>query len=78
MLMSVDDASRYLAVHHGTVRRWIKGGRIPTVRIGRRVLIRVDVLEELVNDLERPKPEQLGVNRQVPPDTPIPSSHEHD
>lgn len=52
MLVGVETASRLLGVHHATVWRWIRAGRIPTVRLGHRVLIRRSVLEALIAEGE--------------------------
>ena len=52
MLVSVVNASVELDVHPNTVRRLITSGKLPVVRIGRRVLIRRDSLERFVKRVE--------------------------
>jgi excisionase family DNA binding protein len=54
MLRSVDDAARYLGLQPSTLRRWIYERRIPVVKLGRRVLVKAGVLEELIQRGERP------------------------
>ena len=54
MLKSVDDAARYLGLQPSTLRRWIYERRIPVVKLGRRVLVKAGVLEELIQRGERP------------------------
>jgi excisionase family DNA binding protein len=53
MLLSVVAAARELAVSVSKVRTLIRSGALPTVRIGRRVLIRSQALERFVRDAER-------------------------
>ena len=47
-LRSVDDAARLLGVSTKTMRRLISSRKLPSVRIGRRVLIPSDSLAEFV------------------------------
>ncbi len=54
MLMSVDDAARYLGLQPSTLRRWIYERRISVIKLGRRVLIKESVLEDLIQRGERP------------------------
>jgi excisionase family DNA binding protein len=53
MLLSVVAAASELAVSVSKVRTLIRSGALPTVRIGRRVLIRSQALERFVRDAER-------------------------
>ncbi|HEX9901205.1 MAG TPA: helix-turn-helix domain-containing protein [Candidatus Methylomirabilis sp.] len=52
MLLSIANASEELDVHPITIRRLISSGRIPALRIGRKVLIRRDALEQFVKRAE--------------------------
>jgi len=54
MLMDVLAATRELGVGQSTLRRWIREGRLPTVRLGRRVLLRPEAVERFVRAAERP------------------------
>jgi excisionase family DNA binding protein len=54
MLKSVDDAARYLGLQPSTLRRWIYERRIPVVKLGRRVLVKAGVLDELIQRGARP------------------------
>jgi excisionase family DNA binding protein len=53
---SVDEAANVLRVSHWTVRQWIKDGRLPSARVGRRVVIRESELQRLIVD-DPPKDE---------------------
>jgi excisionase family DNA binding protein len=52
-LLSIDRAARYLAVASVTVRQWMRDGKLPYVRLGRRMLIRPERLEEFIRAHER-------------------------
>ncbi len=54
MLMSVDEVATYLGLRPATIRRWVFERRLATVKLGRRVLIRRETVEELVKRNERP------------------------
>jgi len=54
MLRDVQAAASELRVGQSTLRRWIREGRLPVVRLGRRVLLRPDVIEELITSNEVP------------------------
>lgn len=58
MLMNVDESARYLGLQPSTVRRWVWERRFPVVKLGRRVLIRQEVLDELIKRGERPARER--------------------
>jgi excisionase family DNA binding protein len=53
MLMGIDEAAKYLGLQPSTLRRWSWERRIPTVKLGRRVLFRQDALDELIARSER-------------------------
>lgn len=54
MLLDVQAATQELRIGQSTLRRWIREGRLPVVRLGRRVLIRPEALEELIRRNELP------------------------
>lgn len=54
VLKSIQEASEFLGVNAMTLRRWIGEGKISVVRLGRRVLIREEVLEDLIRRNEQP------------------------
>ena len=60
MLLDVSMATRELKIGQSTLRRWIREGRLPVVRFGRRVLIRRETLEQLITAAE-----QLGQERGI-------------
>lgn len=47
-LLTVDETARLLKVNRITVRRFIASGRLPAVRVGRRVRIRADAVEAVL------------------------------
>jgi len=48
LTISVRDAASLLGLTHWTLRKYIRTGKIHTVRIGRRVLIEPSELERLI------------------------------
>jgi len=54
MLVNLDDGAKYLGLQPSTLRRWVYERRISYVKLGRRVLFRKDVLDDLIKDSERP------------------------
>jgi len=53
MLLGVEEVAAYLGLRPATIRRWVFERRFPTVKLGRRVLIRRDVVDDLVRRNER-------------------------
>ena len=53
MLMDVLAATRELGIGQSTLRRWIREGSLPAVRLGRRVLLRPEAVERFVRAAER-------------------------
>lgn len=47
-----DGASLYTGLSVSTLRRMVKRGEVPTIRLGRRVLLRYDDLDRLLHDHE--------------------------
>ena len=54
MLINLDGAATYLGLQPSTLRRWVYERRIAFVKLGRRVLFRKEVLDDLIRDSERP------------------------
>ncbi len=52
MLLDIAMAARGLKVGQSTLRRWVREGKLPVVRLGRRVLIRPETLDEFVHERE--------------------------
>ncbi len=48
-LLTRTEAAAKFRVHVATLDRWIIDGTLPATRIGRRVLIRLDTLEALID-----------------------------
>lgn len=47
VMVSIESAARLMDLSESTIRRMVADGRLPTVRIGRSVRIRVHVLHDL-------------------------------
>jgi len=60
MLLSVEEAAKYLGLQASTLRRWLYERRIPSVKLGRRVLLRQEVLDDLIRKGERPAMRPCG------------------
>ena len=85
LAVSVTGAARLLGVGIGTVRALVADGRLPIVRVGRRVLIPVDGLTALLDERptispsatgSRPEPGDAG---DAPPiSSPIPTAPERE
>ena len=52
LAMSVEDASAYTGIGRNTLRELIRFQKIPVLRIGRKILIRADTLDDFlrIND----------------------------
>ena len=48
MLVDVATAASELRIGQSTLRRWLAEGKIPVIRLGRRVLIRRQALEAFI------------------------------
>jgi len=55
-LLTVDEAAAVLNVAPVTVRRWIATGRLPALRLGRKLRVRRDALERWGSGAPRSKP----------------------
>lgn len=53
-LLSVEEVAAYLGVGNVTVHRWCRDGSLPCLKIGRQWRIRRQVLEEFLEERERP------------------------
>lgn len=55
MLLTIEDASKYLKLSRATLARMVRREEIPTVRLGRRrVLFRRETLDALIERAEHP------------------------
>lgn len=48
-LLTYPEAAAALRVHYKTLRKWVATGRLPIVRLGRRVYVRRTVLAALID-----------------------------
>jgi excisionase family DNA binding protein len=48
LTLGVCDAAGLLGVSHWTIRRWIRIGRLPAVKLGRRTVVEIAALKDLV------------------------------
>ena len=60
MLVSIASAAKELAVSIHGLRRWVAERKIPVVRLGRRVLIKREDLDRLVEKNRVPAREEDG------------------
>ena len=67
-LLSIDAAAAELAVHPGSLRRWIAQGRCPCVRLGRAVRLRRADLDRLIAANLRPAHPDLALPGVEPDD----------
>ncbi len=63
MLVNLDEGAKYLGLQPSTLRRWIYERRIAYVKLGRRVLFRKEVLDELIQNSEKPALSRKGGER---------------
>jgi excisionase family DNA binding protein len=56
--LSVEEIARMLGLHEMTVRRHINQGRLKAIRVGRKVRIRKEDLEEFLRASNLPKEEE--------------------
>ncbi len=59
MLVNISNAAKILGgIGESTLRRWVSEGKIPVVRLGRRVMIRPEDLAALIDAPQRPAQEK--------------------
>jgi excisionase family DNA binding protein len=49
LTLGIREAARLLSISHWSVRRWIRLGKLPAVKLGRRVLVEVAALQRLID-----------------------------
>ncbi len=70
MLLNISAAMRELGgIGQSTLRKWIREGKVPVVRLGRRVFIRAEVVEDLIQSGIRSggPPRRAGKQRAASP-----------
>jgi excisionase family DNA binding protein len=60
-LLNLRDTAELLNLGLSTVRRWASSGRIPTVRLGGRVLVLEEDLKTLISKCRRPARPDIAV-----------------
>jgi excisionase family DNA binding protein len=45
--VTLERAAKEFCVHIGTMRRWVREGRVPATKVGRKYLVQTKALEEL-------------------------------
>jgi excisionase family DNA binding protein len=48
LTVGVREAAAILGVSHWSIRRWIRLGRLPAVRLGRRIVVEVSALTHMI------------------------------
>lgn len=46
--MTIEEASEYTGIGRNTMRKLVEWGKLPVLRIGRKAIIRRDILEEFM------------------------------
>jgi excisionase family DNA binding protein len=62
-LLNVDEAAAILGFKSATLYTWASERRIPTVKIGRALRIRLSTVERLIAEGERPALDALRISR---------------
>jgi excisionase family DNA binding protein len=65
-LLSFKEGAKFLGLSPYTLRLWSYQGRFPTVRLGRRVLLKKEDLEALVERNTRPAANRESGEKKVP------------
>jgi excisionase family DNA binding protein len=52
--MTIEGIAQRWGLSHWTVRTWIREGRIASFKVGRRILVKVDDIEGLMNESYKP------------------------
>ena len=55
-LMTIDQTAEYMGLSAWTVRYWIRTGKLPSVKLGRRILIEREELNRLVAENRQAAP----------------------
>jgi excisionase family DNA binding protein len=66
--LTIDQLAARLSVSPWTVRTWIRGGRIPIYRLGRRILVKQDDIAALLAQTYHPATRAASTNGPRPPD----------
>lgn len=61
--MTINGIAKHWGLSHWTVRTWIRQGRIASFKVGRRILVRVDDIRELIAESYRPARIASAVSR---------------
>ncbi len=68
--LTINEIARHLKLNHQTIRNWIAQGRLPAIRIGRRIRIRRADLDVILAQ---------GTTTPITPDpSPVPAAEAHD
>ena len=46
--MTIEEASEYTGIGRNTMRNLVEGGKLPVLKVGRKVLIKSDILEKFM------------------------------
>ena len=69
-VMTMPEAAAYLKIHLATLKRWIQQGVIPVAKIGRRVLVRKQAVDEALRQHEQRRHPPPHQRRSRSPDVP--------
>ena len=46
--LSIEEAASYTGIGRNTLRKLVEGGKLPVLKVGRKVLIKSDILEKFM------------------------------
>ncbi len=80
MAYSIDEASEYTGIGRNTLRKLIEWKKLPVLKVGRKLLIRVDTLEAFMqmNEGRDLRDRDAVIEIRIFPDTPAQVSRLHD
>jgi len=61
-LITVPEAAQILRVKNGTIRKWIYGGQLPSVKLGGRVCLKTQDVREFIEGNYHPARKERGNN----------------
>lgn len=80
MAYSIDEASEYTGIGRNTLRKLIEWKKLPVLKVGRKLLIRVDTLEAFMqmNEGRDLRDKDAVIEIRILPDVPAQVSRLHD
>ena len=51
--LSIEEAADYTGIGRNTLRNLVEWGKLPVLKVGRKVLIKIDILEKFMEEIGR-------------------------